>query len=173
MIHILPDNCGTFVCRKDHARTELYEKVIVGAWYTAPYGVRIVRRGGVVTNECKIEDRITTIRGAALPHSDTDAFIESAQYILALDAIRTGDGFVKGTTVVDINLSNVNPVIHVPGTVLGAAVMQNFDTVLGQDKKNYSLYGFALVSCYRRSTGSLWEEEKALAKAMKVDHLYR
>lgn len=34
------------------------KKVIVGAWYTAPYGIRVVRRGGVVTNECKVEDRI-------------------------------------------------------------------------------------------------------------------
>ena len=48
------------------------KKVIVGAWYTAPYGIRIVRRGGVVTNECKVEDRITTIRGCALPDTDTD-----------------------------------------------------------------------------------------------------
>ncbi len=169
VIHILPDNCGTFVCRKIMRELNCTKKVIVGAWYTAPYGVRIVRRGGVVTNECKIEDRITTIRGAALPHSDTDAFIESAQYIPALDAIRTGDGFVKGTTVVDINLSNVNPVIHVPGTVLGAAVMQNFDTVLGQDKKNYSLYGFALCPAIAEVQAVFWEEEKALAKAMKVD----
>ena len=81
-------------------------------WYTAPYGVRIVRRGGVATNECKVEDRITTIRGCALPSSDNEAFLESANYIPAFDAIRTGDGFVEGDTVVDINLSNVNPVIH-------------------------------------------------------------
>ena len=169
VIHILPDNCGTFVCRKIMRELNCTKKVIVGAWYTAPYGVRIVKRGGVTTNECKVEDRITTIRGAALPHTDTDAFIESAQYIPALDAIRTGDGFVKGETVIDVNLSNVNPVIHVPGTVLGAAVMQNFDTVLGQDKKNYSLYGFALCPAIAEVQAVFWEEEKALAKAMNVD----
>ena len=169
VIHILPDNCGTFVCRKIMRELNCTKKVIVGAWYTAPYGVRIVRRGGVATNECKVEDRITTIRGAALPHTDTDAFIESAQYIPAFDAIRTGDGFVKGKTVIDINLSNVNPVIHVPGTVLGAAVMQNFDTVLGQDKKNYSLYGFALCPAIAEVQAVFWEEEKALAKALDVE----
>ena len=79
-----------------------------------------------------------------------------------------GDGFVKGNTVIDVNLSNVNPVIHVPGTVLGAAVMQNFDTVLGQDKKNYSLYGFALCPAIAEVQAVFWEEEKALAKAMNV-----
>ena len=66
VIHILPDNCGTFVFRKLMREMNCTKKVIVGAWYTAPYGIRIVRRGGVVTNECKVEDRITTIRGCAL-----------------------------------------------------------------------------------------------------------
>jgi len=169
VIHILPDNCGTFVFRKIMREMKCETKVIVGAWYTAPYGVRIVNRGGVTTNECKVEDRITTIRGAALPACDSDDFIESGKYIPAFDAIRTGDGFVKGNTVLDINLSNVNPVIHVPGTVLGAAVMQNFDTVLGQDKKNYSLYGFALCPAIAEVQAVFWEEEKELAKAMSVD----
>lgn len=169
VIHILPDNCGTFIFRKIMRELNCTTKVIVGAWYTAPYGVRIVKRGGVTTNECKVEDRITTIRGAALPHTDTEAFIESANYIPALDAVRTGDGFVTGETVIDVNLSNVNPVIHVPGTVLGAAVMQNFDTVLGQDKKNYSLYGFALCPAIAEVQAVFWEEEKSLAKAMNVD----
>ena len=168
VIHILPDNCGTFVFRKLMREMKCDTKVVVGAWYTAPYGVRIVRRGGVATNECKVEDRITTIRGCALPSSDNEAFLESANYIPAFDAIRTGDGFVEGDTVVDINLSNVNPVIHVPGTVLGVSTMQNFGTVLGQEKKNYSLYGFALCPAIAEVQSVFWEEEKALAKAMGV-----
>ncbi len=170
VIHILPDNCGSFVCRKLMREMGFDKKVIVGAWYTAPYGIRIVKRGGVVTNECKVEDRITTIRGCALPDTDTDDFIASAYHIPAFGAIIDADGlvtvsksgeefhhgFIKGNTILDINLSNVNPVIHVPGAVLGAAVMQNFDTVLGQEKKNYSLYGFALcpaIARYRLNSG--------------------
>ena len=86
-----------------------------------------------------------------------------------MDAIRTGDGFQKGTTVIDINLSNVNPVIHVPGTILGAVVMQNFDTVLGQDMKNYSLYGFALCPAIAEVQAVSGRKKKALAKAMNVD----
>lgn len=168
VVHILPDNCGTFVFRKLMREMNCTKKVIIGAWYTAPYGVRIVKRGGVTTNECKVEDRITTIRGCALPMTDTEAFLESANYIPALDAIRTGDGFVEGNTVLDINLSNVNPVIHVPGTVLGVSTMQNFGTVLGQDPKNYSLYGFALCPAIAEVQATFWEEEKALASAMDI-----
>ena len=182
VIHILPDNCGTFVCRKLMREMGCTKKVIVGAWYTAPYGIRIVRRGGVTTNECKVEDRITTIRGCALPDTDTDDFMASAWYIPAFDAIMDAEGevtiskkgeafqhgFIRGNTVLDINLSNVNPVIHVPGAVLGAAVMQNFDKVLDQEMKNYSLYGFALCPAIAEVQARFWEEEKALAAAMEV-----
>ncbi|KAF5042639.1 Opine dehydrogenase [anaerobic digester metagenome] len=177
VVHILPDNCGTFIFRKLMREMNCTKKIIVGAWYTAPYGIRVVRRGGVVTNECKVEDRITTIRGCALPMTDNKAFMASAYYIPAFDAIIdaqgevTGEfhhGFVEGNTILDINLSNVNPVIHVPGTVLGVSTMQNFDTVLGQEKKNYSLYGFALCPAIAEVQAKFWEEEKALAKAMEV-----
>lgn len=156
--------------------------VVVGAWYTAPYGIRVVRRGGVVTNECKVEDRITTIRGCALPMKDNDRFMASAYYIPAFGAIIDAEGevtiskkgeefhhgFVEGNTVLDINLSNVNPVIHVPGTVLAVSTMQNFDTVLGQNKANYSLYAFGACPAIAEVQAKFWEEEKALAKAMEV-----
>lgn len=168
IVHIFPDNCGSLVFRKLMRELNCRAKVIVGAWYTAPYGVRIVHRGGVATNECKVEDRITTIRGCALPMTDNEVFLESANYIPALDAIRFGDGFVEGNTVIDINLSNVNPVIHVPGTILAVSTMENFDTVLGQEKKNYSLYGFGLCPSIAEVQAVFWEEEKALATAMEV-----
>ena len=174
VIHILPDNCGTFIFRKLMREMNCTTKVIVGAWYTAPYGIRVVRRGGVVTNECKVETRITTIRGCAMPETDTDAFMASAFYIPAFDAIidaegevtisKTGEEFHHGF----VRANTMNPVIHVPGAVLGAAVMQNFDTVLGQEKKNYSLYGFALCPAIAEVQAKFWDEEKALAKAMDI-----
>lgn len=182
VIHILPDNCGTLIFRKLMREMKSTAKVIVGSWYTAPYGIRVVKRGGVVTNECKVEDRITTIRGCALPAKDNEAFMASAYYIPAFGAIidaegevtisRKGEefhhGFVTGNTVLDIILSNVNPVIHVPGTVLAVSTMQNFDTVLGQEKKNYSLYGFGACPAIAEVQAKFWDEEKALAKAMDI-----
>lgn len=182
VIHILPDNCGTLIFRKLMREMKSTAKVIVGSWYTAPYGIRVVKRGGVVTNECKVEDRITTIRGCALPAKDNEAFMASAYYIPAFGAIidaegevtisRKGEefhhGFVTGNTVLDIILSNVNPVIHVPGTVLAVSAMQNFDTVLGQEMKNYSLYGFGACPAIAEVQAKFWDEEKALAKAMDI-----
>lgn len=183
VIHIIPDNCGSLVCRKLMRELNCTKDVVVGAWYTAPYGIRIVKRGGVVTNECKVEDRITTIRGCALPMTDNDRFFESAYYIPAFGAIIDADGevtvskaghefqhgFVRGTTVLDVNLSNVNPVIHVPGTILAVSTMQNFDKVLDQEMKNYSLYGFGLCPAIAEVQAVFWEEEKAIAKAMDID----
>ena len=62
----------------------------------------------------------------------------------------------------------MNPVIHVPGTVLAVSTMQNFDTVLGQEKKNYSLYGFGACPAIAEVQAKFWDEEKALAKAMDI-----
>lgn len=39
VIHILPDNCGTFVFRKLMREMGCTKDVVVGAWYTAPYGI--------------------------------------------------------------------------------------------------------------------------------------
>ena len=152
VIHILPDNCGTFVMRKLMREMNCTKKVIVGAWYTAPYGIRVVRRGGVVTNECKVEDRITTIRGCALPDTDTDDFMASAWYIPAFDAIMDAHG--------EVTISKKGEEFH-HGFVRG-------NTVLGQEKKNYSLYGFALCPAIAEVQAKFWEEEKALAAKMEV-----
>ncbi len=174
VIHLIPDNYGSFILRRIMREMKCDKKVIVGAWSTAPYGTRIVQMGGVTTNTCKINDRVTMFRGAALPDSDTEAFLESGKYITGYDAINDGckhegHGYFAAKTVIDANLSNVNPVIHVPGALLGAAVMQNFATVLGQDMKNYSLYGFALCPAIAEVQAVFWDEEKALAEAMGVD----
>ncbi|MGN0194800.1 MAG: NAD/NADP octopine/nopaline dehydrogenase family protein [Pseudoramibacter sp.] len=166
VIHLIPDNLGTFEFHKVAREYGLKKDVIVGAWYTSPYGSRITKRGGITLNESKVEYRVTYIRGAALPATDTDDFLESSKYIPAFDAITQGDGPIKGDTVIDVNLSNVNPVIHVPGTVLGVSTMENFDTVLDHDKKDYSLYGFALCPSIARVQVKFWHEEIDLAEAV-------
>lgn len=169
VIHLIPDNLGTFEYYKMTRRLNIFPKVTVGAWYTSPYGSRIAKRGGVTLNETKVEYRVTYIRGAAFPATDTDDFLESSKYIPAFDAITYGDGPVKGDTVIDVNLSNVNPVIHVPGTILGVSTMSNFGTVLDHDKKDYSLYGFALCPEIAEVQVKFWHEEIDIAKQMNCE----
>lgn len=169
VVHVFPDNYGTFVMRRLMQEMNCKAKVIVGGWCTAPYGARIVIKGGITTNTINILDRVIVLRGAALPNSDTEAFLESANYFPAVDATRTGDGFVAADTAMDTNFSNVNPVIHVPGSVLGAAVMQNFEPVLNKKLEDYSLYAHALCPAVAEVQAVFWEEEKNIAKAMGVD----
>ncbi len=63
--------------------------------------------------------RAITLRGATLPMTDADDFIEASKYLSCMDAVTYGDGAVKGDTVLDIGFSNINPVIHATGNSTG------------------------------------------------------
>lgn len=179
IVYIIPDNYGVLLLRKMMREAKCAAKVIVGGWGTSPYGARVLVKGGVSTNDVNIIDRVCLMRGAALPASDTDAFIESAKYFPPFDPVTfsaNGDdfGFQKGDTILDVSLSNVNPVVHVPGAILGAAVMQNFE-LFGQKKQNYSLYAHGLCPAIAQVQVDFWKEEEAIAKAIgttiaKVDY---
>ena len=110
------------------------KKVIVGGWSSAPYGTRVDTEGGIMNAHVSLVYRAITLRGAALPMTGQEDFLESSKALGCFDAITQGDGVVSGETVLDIGFSNVNPVIHVPGTLLGVSTMENFNTVLRSEQ---------------------------------------
>ena len=170
IVHIIPDNYGSLRLRKKLREIGSTARVIVGGWSSAPYGTRIVTEGGVPTPEQYLVYRAITLRGAALPDSDSDDLLESTRYLGCFDSITQGDGPVKGKTVLDIGFSNVNPVIHVPGTVLGASVMENFGRIYGgHDRFQYSIYSHAFCPSLSEVQVAFYEEETALAEAIGVD----
>ena len=170
IVHIIPDNYGSLRLRKKLRETGNRAKVIIGGWSSAPYGTRIVTEGGVSTPEQYLVYRAITLRGAALPDADSDDLLESTRYLGCFDSITQGDGPVKGKTVLDIGFSNVNPVIHVPGTVLGASVMENFGRIYGgHDRFQYSIYSHAFCPSLSEVQVAFYEEETALAEAIGVD----
>ena len=170
IVHIIPDNYGSLRLRKKLRETGNRAKVIIGGWSSAPYGTRIVTEGGVPTPEQYLVYRAITLRGAALPDADSDDLLESTRYLGCFDSITQGDGPVKGKTVLDIGFSNVNPVIHVPGTVLGASVMENFGRIYGgHDRFQYSIYSHAFCPSLSEVQVAFYEEETALAEAIGVD----
>ena len=170
IVHIIPDNYGSLRLRKKLRETGSRAKVIIGGWSSAPYGTRIVTEGGVPTPEQYLGYRAITLRGAALPDADSDDLLESTRYLGCFDSITQGDGPVKGKTVLDIGFSNVNPVIHVPGTVLGASVMENFGRIYGgHDRFQYSIYSHAFCPSLSEVQVAFYEEETALAEAIGVD----
>ncbi len=169
IIHIIPDNFGTLKLRKKMRETGCTKQVIVGGWSSAPYGTRVDTEGGVMTSECWLVYRAITLRGAALPTTDQEEFLESSGALGCFDSITQGDGYSSGNTVMDIGFSNVNPVLHCPGTLLGVGVMENWGRIFGgNDKYSYSIYSHAYCESIAEVQYAFFLEEVALAEAMGV-----
>ena len=168
IIHIIPDNYGSLKLRKMMREAGCTKNVIIGGWSSAPYGTRVDTEGGVMKPTCSLVYRAMTLRGAARPAKDTEDCVESSKALGCFDAITEGDGAVCGDTVLDIGFSNVNPVIHVPGTVLGVSTMENFSTVLGKKAHEYSIYAHSVCPSISEVQYQFYNEEIALAEAIGV-----
>lgn len=168
IIHIIPDNYGSLKLRRMMREAGCDKDVIIGGWSSAPYGTRVDTEGGVIKPECSLVYRAITLRGAAMPAKDTHDFVESSKALGCFDAITEGDGAVEGDTALDIGFSNVNPVIHVPGTLLGVSTMENFGTVLGGNAHDYSIYSHSFCPSISEVQYEFYNEEMALADAIGV-----
>jgi opine dehydrogenase len=168
VIHIFPDNYGSLLLRKMMREAGSAKKVIIGGWSSAPYGCRVDIKGGVTLPRIRAYYRAITLRGAALPSGDQKDFLESSKYMGCMDAITHGDGAVGGNTVMDTGFSNVNPVLHCPGTILGVGVMENWGLIYGEDKYEFSIYSHAYCPSISRVQYAFYQEQCRLAKAMGV-----
>ena len=128
VIHIFTDNYGTLLLRKMMREMGCTKQVIVGGWSSAPYGTRIESVGKFTFPHVGVKYRAITLRGASLPMSDIDAFMESSRYLPCIDAVTYGNGPEAGNTVLDTGFANINPVIHVPATILGVSTMENWES---------------------------------------------
>lgn len=169
IIHIIPDNFGSLKLRKKMRELGSDKKVIIGGWSSAPYGTRVETEGGVMTSQMWLVYRALTLRGAALPSADQEIFLESSKYLGCFDSITEGDGPTGGNTVMDIGFSNVNPVLHCPGTLLGVGVMENWGVIFGgNDKYSYSIYSHAYCKSIAEVQYAFYLEEVELAEKMGV-----
>ncbi len=169
VIMLFPDNFGSLLLRRMMRESGCNKNVIIGGWSSAPFGSRIEIINGYRFPHVGLKYRAITLRGAALPDCDTDKFMKAAKYLPALDSVHQGDGTVKGNTILDIDFANVNPVIHVPATILGVSTMENWGVILGgHDKTNYSMYSHGLCPSICEVQYQFYNEEIALAKQLKV-----
>ncbi len=168
IVHMIPDNFGSLLLRKMMREAGCDKKIIIGGWSSAPYGTRFVTEGGLPMPKVAPIYRAITLRGASLPSTDQEVFLESSKYIGAFDAITQGLGVEGGHTVMDIGFSNVNPVIHVPGTILGASTMENWGVIYGENKYDYSIYSHTFSPSVSEVQWAFYNEEKALADTMGV-----
>jgi len=170
VVSIFTDNYGTLILRKLMRELKCAKKVIVGGWSSAPYGTRIETVGGYQLPHVGVKYRAITLRGATMPMTDIDDFMEASRSLSCIDAVTQGDGPEKGNTVLDIGFSNVNPVIHVPATLLGVSTMENWGKIFGDfDKSGYSMYAHALCPSICEVQYKFYNEEIALAEEIGVD----
>jgi opine dehydrogenase len=168
VIHIFPDNFGTLILRKMMREAGCTKNVIIGGWSSSTYGSRVEMPGGVITHKIRVYYRAITLRGAAMPATDTEAFIESSKYLPSMDAVTEGEGAVAGDTVLDTGFSNVNPVLHCPGAILGVSTMENFGTIFGEDKFKFSIYSHAYCPSISQVQYTFYQEECTLADTIGV-----
>ncbi len=169
VVHIFTDNYGSLLLRKFMREAGNEHKVITGGWGSAPYGTRIEKVGDFKMPHVSVKYRAITLRGAAQPMTDTDDFIESARYLPCMDAVTRGDGPVKGNTMLDIGFSNINPVIHVPASILGVSSMENWAAIFGNRPGTYSMYSHGLCPSIARVQYQFYMEEKAIADTIGID----
>ena len=169
VIHIFTDNFATLLLRRLMREMGCTKKVIIGGWSSAPYGTRIESVGKFQFPHVGVKYRAIGLRGAALPMTDTDDFLEASTYLPCLDAVTTGNGAERAETVLDVNFSNVNPVIHVPATILGVSTMENWGVIFcGNDKTTYSMYSHGLCPSICEIQYKFYNEEIALAEEIGV-----
>lgn len=165
VIHFTTANFGSLILRKMMRSAGCTKKVIIGEWSSQPYGIRIKSAGGEQMPEVSINYWAISLRGAALPMKDQDAFFESKKYVPSLDSVVNP---VRGDTVADIGFSNVNPILHCPGTILGVGAMENWGVVYGEDKHDFSIYSHAYCPSISKVQLALYREECSIAEAMGV-----
>ena len=169
VIHIFTDNYGTLLLRKMMREMGCTKQVIVGGWSSAPYGTRIESVGKFTFPHVGVKYRAITLRGASLPMSDIDAFMESSRYLPCIDAVTYGNGPEAGNTVLDTGFANIKPFIHFHETILGVSTMENWGVIFGgYDKNSYSMYCHGLCPSICEVQYQFFEEEKALAKEIGV-----
>ena len=170
VIHTFPDNYASFLLRKFMREAGCTKDVIIGGWGSAPYGTRVEKVQGFWTNHVGIKYRAISLRGACLPMSDMDDFIESGKYLPCMDSVYTGNGPDRGDTMIDIGFSNINPVIHVPASLLGVSSMENWSLVYGNEPDSYSMYSHGLCPSICRVQYQFYQEQVAIAKEIGIDY---
>jgi opine dehydrogenase len=162
MVSIFPDNFGSLLLRNMMREKGCDAEVIVGGWTSMPYGTRIVRPGKV---DCIL--RIRELQCDALPSKDGEVFFETLKGLPAFDGILE---LKRADTVIGVGLSNPNPVVHVPGSLLnvGAMEVSEMEGTLGIAKGKYSMYKYGMSPAVSRTQLAFYQEERKLADAMGI-----
>ena len=153
IVSIFPDNFGSLMLRRMLRERNVDAKIIVGGWDTMPGVFRLVKPGKVNCNT-----RAVDLRGDTLPSSDWEDFLKVMKDFPLLDPAE----ITHGDTVIDIGLSNPNPVVHCVGTLLSIGAMEN------APPESFDLYRDGLSPSIANAMVAFYHEECRIAKALGV-----
>jgi opine dehydrogenase len=167
-VSIFPDNFGSLILRRIMREKGLDTKVIVAGYSSLVYGARLTECNNMETETdvVNVMYRENEIRVDTLPSSDFEAYLAASKEIPALDAT----ALVRGDTVLDIGLSNVNVLLHVPAVVLNAGTIENWGIIpnVGSPDVFYDIYAHGVSPSIGRVQYAFYEEQVAIAEAFGV-----
>ena len=141
-VSIFPDNFGSLILRRIMKEKGIKTRVIVAGYDSLVYGARLVEYNNLETETdvVNITYRENEIRVDTLPSCDYDEYLKRCKEIPALDATE----LVHGDTALDISISNVNPLLHIPSVVMNTGAIENWGLVpnLGAPDVYYDIYAF-------------------------------
>ena len=165
IVHIMPDNYGALRLRKMMRDASCKKKVVIGGWNLPPFGARLKGKVGADAYSLRMVNRFLSVTGAAFPYTDQAAFMESIRSLAAFDCLLENNGVSSGDTILDADFSNLNAVLHIPTTILGVGVMENWGTIYGTANE-FSIFCHAMCPTISKVQKQFYDEEIAVAKAL-------
>lgn len=167
-VSIFPDNFGSLILRRIMKEQGLDTKVIIAGYSSLVYGARLTDFNNLETQTdvVNVMYRENEIRVDTLPSSDFGAYLALCKEIPALDATT----LIQGDTVLDIGLSNVNVLLHVPAVVLNTGTIENWGIIpnVGTPTTIYDIYAHGVSPAVGRVQYAFYQEQVAIAQAFGV-----
>jgi opine dehydrogenase len=162
VISIFPDNFGALMLRNMMRLAGCKASVILGGWSSMPYAVRMAEPGKL---DCIMRTR--ELMGDALPSRDGEAFFDTMKSLPVFDGVVA---LSRADTVLGADLSNPNPVVHVPGSLLSVGPMEvsEMEGSLGIPKGKFSMYKHGMSPAVARVQLAFYREEQAIAAALGI-----
>lgn len=165
IVNIFPDNFSSLLLKQKLREKNIDIDIMIGGWSSLPYACR---RRGVESGKIELANRTVKLRGDTLPSKDWNKFLRVMRDFPPFDHTE----IEKGDTMLDIGLSNPNPVVHVPGSVLNVAQMENYgrpEKIYGDEKANYSLYIQGTSPSVAKVMIEFYKEECQIADAIGIN----
>lgn len=167
-VSIFPDNFGSLILRRIMREQGITTKVIIAGYSSLVYGARLTDYNNLETETdvVNITYRENDIRVDTLPSTDFSEYQKIVKEIPALDATE----LIHGDTVLDIGLSSLNPLLHVPAVLMNAGAIENWGVIpnVGSPDVYYDIYAYGASPAVGRVQYAYYQDMVAVAKAYGV-----